>query len=911
MRASPLFKYNPGQSSPQEIEATFIGREQILEGILKELRSRGRSRSNQHYLIIGPRGIGKTNLLMMIKQQVQNDKALAKNYLPVQTAEEEYSIVGLRDLVTRIIELISQEPDRNLNPDLESIRSVIDDEEAAERAISALKAFSGKIKKKILLLVDNLDLILGNQFSDEAQIGRLRDLLMNESFLLLVGTAPTYFREVSGYDRPLYNFFKTVHLEELTLEELTILLTKRAGWDRNKFFLENLEQIQPKLRALHHLTGGNPRLALILYQLLTHSTLSEIRADLQMLLDDLTPYYKARLESLPAQQRKVVDTFARLGRPATPTEIAEETRFPVNQVNSILQRLREHGFVAPARQKRRRTTLYVVSERVFRVWHQMRFSPESRRRLEFLVEFIRIWYSTDEWTQETDRLIGEYRKHAGEKHFTEAAPYLEHLDYLIQGAPDAELTYDVEDEVVRSCVDSGDCEKAMKIQERRIRQYEKEGNEKRLSESWYLLAYAYSAQGRLDNGLTALENAVHFNPDFHEALYNWGTILMKVASMKKGNEQETLFLDAIEKFERAVKVKPDKSEALNNWGRVLCELARMKNGQEREILFLAAIEKFERAVKAKPDKPEALNNWGSALNDLAGMKEGREREELLLDAIRKYETAVRSGRDSHEVQYNWGTALLNLARMKDGEEREKFLLNAIEKYREALKSKPGDVETINNYGVALMNLAGMKEPKESERFFSDAISKFKTALDSNPAAHKVLDNWGTALRDLSITKEGKERSELLDAALMKTAAAVNLAKSSAEMESLSLYSAHYIQIALIASMVAVYSDDRGRAREHFIKILESSGACREFAREAILLFFRKIAEERTAEQLAIFLDMMRERSMADELEMLMPFAKAVEYWQKGKDEEVLDRLNPEIREMVEKIIQGTPESSNK
>lgn len=50
--------------------------------------------------------------------------------------------------------------------------------------------------------------------------------------------------------------------------------------------------------------------------------------------------------------------------------------------------------------------------------------------------------------------------------------------------------------------------------------------------------------------------------------------------------------------------------------------------------------------------------------------------------------------------------------------------------------------------------------------------------------------------------------------------------------------------------------------------------------------------------------MVKAKGMNDELELLTPFAKAVEYWQKGKDEEVLGRLNPEIRKLVEQIIQN-------
>ena len=816
-----LFKYNPGQGAPGEIEATFVARERVLDGIVQDLRARACSESNQHYLIIGPRGIGKTNLLLMIKQRVLKEEALASAYLPVQTAEEEYSITGLRDLMVRVLELILQaNPEDRMKEAVQSINGITDDEKAAEAAVSILREFLQKAGRKILLLMDNLDLILGDQFTDEAQVGRLRDLLMNDSFLVLVGGAPTYFREVSGYDRPLYNFFKTVHLEEFSIEELTDLLKKRAEWDGNREFLDNLAGIKPRLQALHHLTGGNPRLALMLYQLYTQSALPEIRTALHMLLDDLTPYYKARLEGLPAQQRKVMDTFARLGRPATPTELAAETRLPVNQINSILKRLGEHGFVALAKQKRRKTTLYVVSERVFRIWHQMRFSTESRRRLEFLVDFIRIWYSADQWAQETDHLLGEYRRHTRERHYDEAGRYLEHLDYLIQGAPKPEMAYDVEDKTVRSCIESEDCERAREMLEERIRRYGEEGNKDRLAESWYLMAYVNSVLARGQEEIEALEKCVQIKPDKHEALYNWGTALIELARFNEGEERGASLRDAVEKYERAVQIKPDKHEALYNWGTALSELAGMKEGGEREALLRDAMEKYVRAVQIKPDKHEALYNWGNALGDLASMKEGGEREVLFRDAMEKYEKAVQI--------------------------------------------KPDDYEALNN--------------------------------------------WGSALSAFARLKEGGEREELQVSALSKVATACSLAKSAHDEGSLYFYSAHYIHIALMACADALLSDDRGRARTLFGEALERYlEADRDRARREIVAFFRKVTKEESAEQCRGFMEMMKNRGLNDELELLAPFDWAVEYWQKGKDEEVLDRLNPEVRKLVEQIVRNPSE----
>ena len=108
MRQLELYKYNPGQCSPEEIEATFVSREAILEEILNDLRARAKSPTNQHFLIIGPRGIGKTTLLIMIRHRVMTDESLRCAYLPLQTAEEEYSIDSLRDLFAKTLNLLME-----------------------------------------------------------------------------------------------------------------------------------------------------------------------------------------------------------------------------------------------------------------------------------------------------------------------------------------------------------------------------------------------------------------------------------------------------------------------------------------------------------------------------------------------------------------------------------------------------------------------------------------------------------------------------------------------------------------------------------------------------------------------------------------------------------------------------------
>src|SRR5206468_306266 len=157
-----------------------------------------------------------------------------------------------------------------------------------EAALALIKDWSQKHKKRLLLLIDNFDVIL-DQIHDERENARLRNVLMNDGTMMIIGTATTFFREARGYDQPLYNFFQIFNLEKL--------------------------------------------------------------------LDEVTPYYKAKMESLPPQQRKILDHIARVsGKTSeglTPSEIAEATRLTVNQVSAQLKRLSDLGYVRAANLRER------------------------------------------------------------------------------------------------------------------------------------------------------------------------------------------------------------------------------------------------------------------------------------------------------------------------------------------------------------------------------------------------------------------------------------------------------------------------------------------------------------------------------------------------------------------------------
>jgi tetratricopeptide (TPR) repeat protein len=273
---------------------------------------------------------------------------------------------------------------------------------------------------------------------------------------MLVGGASSFFHEARAYDQPLYNFFRTWNLDSLDGEQINQLLLRRAEADKRPDFDRQLQQNEARIKVLHYFTGGNPRLVLMLYRIIASSDLIDVQRGLEKLLDEVTPYYKAKIESLPPQQRKILDHIARVsartGSGLTPTEIASETRLPVNQVTSQLKRLSGLGYVRAAN-VRARSSWYSLAEPLYAIWHQMRFGRESRERMAWLVEFLKAWYTSREMLDEIERLAARFAElvKAGENAM--AAETLDCRQYLAD-AMDGRFRGSVTDRLVNDCLDA-------------------------------------------------------------------------------------------------------------------------------------------------------------------------------------------------------------------------------------------------------------------------------------------------------------------------------------------------------------------------------------------------------------------------------------------------------------------------
>lgn len=190
--------------------------------------------------------------------------------------------------------------------------------------------------RQAVLLVDNIDAIFSN-LNDLGAEHRLRAFLMESDQVMIIGAAPAPFPEVSMMDRPFYDYFRIFDLKPLTFEETEACLIDLAKQRGDTTILQTLESARGRLRSIHLLTGGNPRLLKTFYRLLGEGLHQEAREELEALLDEFTPYFKAIVDNLSAQQQKIFDAVALAWNPVEAAKVSKQTRLPSNQVSAQLR----------------------------------------------------------------------------------------------------------------------------------------------------------------------------------------------------------------------------------------------------------------------------------------------------------------------------------------------------------------------------------------------------------------------------------------------------------------------------------------------------------------------------------------------------------------------------------------------
>ena len=380
--------YNPALLSKKELKETFVARQNTLNYLIDHIARHKQDDPCRHMIIVGARGMGKTTLGLRVLHEIEDSSSLSGIWQPVPFNEESYGIGDAAEFWISALDHLSHAVnDKVWSEYSKKISAAEPDSKALEAyALDALNEYLNESQKRLVLFVENIDILFG-QMKSERDLHALRAALMTNSRVLLLGTANSAFLGTNKYSDPFYGFFQLVRLQGFSELEAAELVETIAARSNEKNWGLDLRQARGRIEAVRRLTGGNPRSIAMAAGMLVEDEAKRTNV-LEKLIDEQTPYFKARIEELPVQARKVFNQLADGWRPMLAREVAVASRLGTSQASAQLRVLIGRGYVKEVNLVGESRTRYELCDRFFNIYYLYRLSFAKREKLPEFVEFL-------------------------------------------------------------------------------------------------------------------------------------------------------------------------------------------------------------------------------------------------------------------------------------------------------------------------------------------------------------------------------------------------------------------------------------------------------------------------------------------------------------------------------------------
>ncbi|HYF36219.1 MAG TPA: hypothetical protein VD994_13075, partial [Prosthecobacter sp.] len=381
-----IWVFTPSRTPPEDLEAILVQRHDLLQDAVERIRESALTEHKHHLLFVGPRGCGKTHLVTLIVCRIGAD-AEAAQHLRLAWLNEDETCTSLLELLIKIHTALQKRYPEEFRA--EDLAEAYERKQAAALDLVSERLLASLDGKALVVVTENLDALF-ESMGEQGQ-KQLRAFIQEHPRFAIVGTAQRLVEDLSDRTSPFFGFFQTEHLKPLNEDQAATLLQNIArlqGKHEVTAFLAT-SRGRSRVRALHHLSGGNHRIYIVLSQFITQDSLDTLIGPFMKMVDELTPYYQERLRWLPPLQRKIVEFLCACEGTVPVKEIARRLFSTPQTISSQLQGLREKGYVEA--NQRGREFLYEISEPLMRICVEVK-ENQNTQPLRLLVDFLRVWY---------------------------------------------------------------------------------------------------------------------------------------------------------------------------------------------------------------------------------------------------------------------------------------------------------------------------------------------------------------------------------------------------------------------------------------------------------------------------------------------------------------------------------------
>ncbi|MBN1901488.1 ATP-binding protein, partial [Candidatus Sumerlaeota bacterium] len=479
-----IWAFNPAELK-EDILKILVGRDREISDLIQWLKINKGFIPEKHRLFHGPRGIGKTTLLLAVYYTILKTPNLLKAFLPVIFSEDSALLNNETNFVKTVYDFLSENSDK-----LEMKKEFDQYKDKWTPYLDSLIEFSHSINRPFVFLIDNLQAFFaavlegrGGRKGAEERRSFLEKLLSKPEFLVIACSLKISGRIKNKKEIPFRERFEKALLSKLNdYSEASTLLIKR-GQLEGKDFSANFPKLSGRVRAVFALSEGNPRYLVLLYNILRKERFENLKVDFCSILDGLTGVLDSEIErQISAKQKPVLKALCKCGGRGTVKDVIKEyfmegvepDEKQEKEIGNDLYSLLETDFVEVDKEAKGSPKTYQITPPLFQLWFEMRHLGRSHHVI--LLEIFERYYQLP-----IEDVSTGYRAFLGDIRLSPESVTLRAPDFLLYSHLAEKGSEHLPDlmEVTRSITDSKKREDFIQLAREYEKQYHSIGNKEK------------------------------------------------------------------------------------------------------------------------------------------------------------------------------------------------------------------------------------------------------------------------------------------------------------------------------------------------------------------------------------------------------------------------------------------------